>query len=624
MNQNWPVGETWRASFFLCALVAGGGVARGDARAIVSEARGQDPAHIDGWQATLKSGAATERAAAAFALGQLGTAWEPVGDEARGRAEAALTAALAGEKDAAVRDRIVEALGKVGGKAAATVLAAALDGKERVRAAVALAALAKNKVALDGATRAKLERQLADKDAQARWAAALALLRMRDPASRAALRGCTKDPAANVRATCAKALADVGGEEDVGALVPLVGDGDGRVAAEAMRTLVKLSAKCADSGCPSLEAIENAALPWRPSVVQAVTFEHPRGIMAATYLRGAYDAVPKADKLDERTRAILACKLAMAHDRALGRLELVPSCGGGRVSERERGVWAAEALAETGGPELATLAASPLAAVREAAAEGADAATVKKLLTDSDAPVVAAAAERAEALKLAEAAPELRAALARVKGADAVEAQQSLLAAAASLKLTALVPEARALVDAEPYALRQAAAHALTALTGTPTVARMPTVPADAAPKLAPTTVRLKTTRGTIVARLWVDDAPRTASSFVTLARKKFYDKLTFHRVVPDFVSQGGDPRGDGAGGPGYMIPCEIGMRRYGEGVMGMALSGRDTGGSQFFFTQAPEPHLDGRYTAFGEVVSGLDVVDALVEGDVILELTVE
>ena len=83
-------------------------------------------------------------------------------------------------------------------------------------------------------------------------------------------------------------------------------------------------------------------------------------------------------------------------------------------------------------------------------------------------------------------------------------------------------------------------------------------------------------------------------------------------------------PRGDGAGGPGYTIPCEIGMRRYDTGVLGMALSGRDTGGSQFFFTHAPAPHLDGRYTAFGEVTSGLDVVDALVEGDVILELTVE
>jgi cyclophilin family peptidyl-prolyl cis-trans isomerase len=284
----------------------------------------------------------------------------------------------------------------------------------------------------------------------------------------------------------------------------------------------------------------------------------------------------------------------------------------------------AEALAEKGGPELAKLAASPHAAVREAAAEGADAATTKTLLADADAPVVAAAAERAEKLQLADAGPAIVAALGRVRGPDAVEAQQSLLSAATALKLTAAIPAGRALLEAEPYALRQAAAHALSALENKPTVARPPAPATGSLPKLAPTTVRIKTTRGTIVARLWVDQAPRTAANLIALAKKKFYDKLTFHRVVPDFVSQGGDPRGDGAGGPGYLIPCEIGMRRYDEGVMGMALSGRDTGGSQFFFTHAPEPHLDGRYTAFGDVVSGLDVVGALVEGDVILELTVE
>ena len=620
MKRDWPVRDTWRASFILCLLVVSA-TAWGDARAIVVEARTQDPARLDAWRATLTSGKTDERAAAAFAIGQLGMAWEPPADETKLRAETVLVGALAVEKEAAVRDRIVEALGKVGGRPAVAKLAAALDGAERVRAAVALAALAKSKVPVDAATRGKLEKLLGDRDAQARWAAALALLRVRDAASRAALRGCLKDAAVHVRATCAKALADVGGEEDVAALAPLLDDSDGRVAAEAARTLIKLSARCADTGCATLRALQDAKLPWRPSVVQAVTFEHPRGVAAAALLRAAWEAAAKADKSDERTRAIDACKLAMAYDRAIGRLALTPKCA---ASDRERGAWMADALADVGGPELAKLAASPHAAVREAAAEGADAATTKKLIADADAPVVAAAAERAEKLKLADAGPAIVAALARVRGPDAVEAQQSLLSAAAALKLTAAIPAARALVDAEPYALRQAAAHALSALEGKPTIARAPALPTEALPKLAATTVRIKTPRGTIRARLWVDDAPRTAANFVALAKKRFYDKLTFHRVVPDFVSQGGDPRGDGAGGPGYMIPCEIGMRRYGEGVLGMALSGRDTGGSQFFFTHSPQPHLDGRYTAFGEVVSGLDVVTALVEGDVILELTVE
>jgi len=620
MKHDWPVGETWRASLFL-GVLAVAAPAWGDARAIVVEARTQDPARLDGWRATLGRGGASERAAAAFAIGQLGMAWEPPSEAVRARAEAALVDALAGEKDATVRDRIVEGLGKVGGRAALAPLRGALDGAERTRAAVALAELAKNRALTDGAARARLEQLLGDGNAETRWAAALALLRYRDPASHAALRGCAGDAAVHVRATCAKALADVGGDEDAAALAPLLADRDDRVAAEAARTLTKLLVKCRDSGCRTLRALQNGKLPWRPSVVQAVTFEHPRGIAVAALLRAAWEAEPKASALDQRTRAILGCKLAMAHDRAVGRIDLLSSCA---ASERERGVWMAEALADVGGPELTKLAASPHAAVREAAAEGADAATTKKLLGDGDAPVVAAAAERAEKLKMADAATEIVAELARVHGPDAVEAQQALLSAAAALKLTAAIPAARALVDAEPYALRQAAAHALTALEGKPVAARPPQLPATPVPTLPPTTVRIRTTRGTIRARLWVDDAPRTAANFVALAKKHFYDKLTFHRVVPDFVSQGGDPRGDGAGGPGYMIDCEINMRRYGEGVLGMALSGRDTGGSQFFFTHAPEPHLDGRYTAFGEVVSGLDVVTSLVEGDVILELTVE
>jgi cyclophilin family peptidyl-prolyl cis-trans isomerase/HEAT repeat protein len=479
---------------------------------------------------------------------------------------------------------------------------------------VALATIAKNKKLTDEKARVPLETLLGDRDAGARWAAALALLRIHDPLSRPALRACTRDQAVHVRATCAKALGELGKREDAEALAPLLDDGDVRAAAEAARALVKLDAA---------NVLAASKQPWRPSVVQAVTFEHWRGPAAAGVLRGAYDATARDTSVDERTRAIDACKLAMAHDRAIGKLELVPACGGAKVTERERGVWTAQALADTGGPELAKLAASKDAVVREAAAEGADAATVKKLLGDDDAPVVAAAAERAEKLKLAGAEPLLKAALERVHGSDAIEAQQSILSAAAELKLPSLIPRAQQLLDAEPYALRQAAAHALTALTGKPLTARLPSLPPDA-PKLKPMRARLRTTRGTIVVKLWGDDAPRTAANFVALARKHLYDKLTFHRVVPDFVSQAGDPRGDGAGGPGYAIPCEIGMRRYGEGVMGMALSGRDTGGSQFFFTHAPEPHLDGRYTAFGEIVSGLDVATRLVEGDVILELTVE
>jgi cyclophilin family peptidyl-prolyl cis-trans isomerase len=135
--------------------------------------------------------------------------------------------------------------------------------------------------------------------------------------------------------------------------------------------------------------------------------------------------------------------------------------------------------------------------------------------------------------------------------------------------------------------------------------------------------VFIETARGTIEIELAVLDAPQTTRSVMALARKGFFNGLPVHRVVPNFVVQGGDPRGDGEGGPGYTIRDELNERPYLRGTVGMALSWRDTGGSQFFITHSPQPHLDGRYTAFGHVVAGMDVVDRLHVGDVIQRMRV-
>ena len=130
--------------------------------------------------------------------------------------------------------------------------------------------------------------------------------------------------------------------------------------------------------------------------------------------------------------------------------------------------------------------------------------------------------------------------------------------------------------------------------------------------------VFLRTKHGRIEIHLNVVEAPLMSAAFLDLARRGFYDGLTFHRVVPGFVIQGGDPRGDGNGGPGFALRDELGQRPYGRGVVGMALSGKDTGGSQLFITLAPAPHLDGRYTVFGWVASGMEVADKIRPGDVI------
>ena len=129
------------------------------------------------------------------------------------------------------------------------------------------------------------------------------------------------------------------------------------------------------------------------------------------------------------------------------------------------------------------------------------------------------------------------------------------------------------------------------------------------------------TVRGPIRLELFGTDAPITVWNFLSLARSGYYRNTRFHRVVPNFVAQDGDPRDDGNGGPGYSIRDEMNRHRYERGAVGMALSGPDTGGSQYFITHSPQPHLDGHYTVFGRVVRGFDVLDKIVQGDQITKV---
>lgn len=122
---------------------------------------------------------------------------------------------------------------------------------------------------------------------------------------------------------------------------------------------------------------------------------------------------------------------------------------------------------------------------------------------------------------------------------------------------------------------------------------------------------------GEIRIELFPEDAPKTVESFVTLAKKGFYNGLTFHRVVPGFVVQGGDPKGDGTGGPGYTVKAEFNKRKHVRGTVAMARSQHpDSAGSQFYITFGPQPNLDGSYTVFGQVVAGMEHVDKIQVGD--------
>src|SRR4029450_792105 len=185
----------------------------------------------------------------------------------------------------------------------------------------------------------------------------------------------------------------------------------------------------------------------------------------------------------------------------------------------------------------------------------------------------------------------------------------------------------RALGDRD-WALRVRAATLLKGIDAAADLTRMRPAPDSGPPELndlkallAPPvspTAYIDTEKGTIQIELAVLDAPRAVANFVSLARRNFLGGTPFHRIVPNFVVQDGDPRGDGEGGPGYTIRDEINQRPYLRGTVGMALDWEDTGGSQFFITHSPQPHLDGRYTVFGRVVQGIEVVDRLAPWDVI------
>ncbi|MDR3291655.1 MAG: peptidylprolyl isomerase [Methanobrevibacter sp.] len=133
----------------------------------------------------------------------------------------------------------------------------------------------------------------------------------------------------------------------------------------------------------------------------------------------------------------------------------------------------------------------------------------------------------------------------------------------------------------------------------------------------------IETKKGNIELELFDKDAPNTVANFEKLAKEGFYDGLTFHRVINDFVIQGGCPKGNGTGGPGYTIKCEINHNKHGIGALSMAHAGKDTGGSQFFITHSPQPHLDSAHTVFGKVINGMDTVNKIKQGDKMIKVTI-
>lgn len=137
-------------------------------------------------------------------------------------------------------------------------------------------------------------------------------------------------------------------------------------------------------------------------------------------------------------------------------------------------------------------------------------------------------------------------------------------------------------------------------------------------------TATIETRKGKLVLDLFAKDVPKTVNNFVFLAREGFYDGVKFHRVIPDFMAQAGDPTGTGSGGPGYAFDDEFTGHKHGTGTLSMANAGPDTNGSQFFITYSPQPHLNGHHSVFGQLIKGMDVLKRIKNGDTMIKVTIE
>jgi len=653
----------------LAAWATGAEDPRVRARALLALARIQDVTTSPAVVAALRDAEAGVRAEAAFAAGELALSWEPLTEEERGALAAPLLAVEAAEPDASARAAQLDALGRLGTPDALARLVERLEGADAELAGHA--ALALGVAARRGGAAVVKDVPLAPASAllaashpvEVRYAGAFLLASARRAEALPTLRRCLGDEDADVRGLCAKAFGDVGGPEDAAVLGRLLEDAAPRVAAEAARSLAKLAATCGGP-CTAVEALEPLAArakrvarglppPQASSATGSAAAEtlarsaegHPllalaqQGLpgFAAPLLVSLRLALADAERgaASELARADLGwldCRLAAALDRQRGVVADTATCGFGRVPEARR---LALGLREVSQAPVKTPAGfavgyldHPSPSVRLTAMEvlaerpvPRAATAVRPLLGGEDLVVAGAAAATLGRLGDAGALPGVEALADRVPTEP--DLADPVAGALVALQGPAAEPRLRQWLTLPHANVRRVAAQALTKLTGQPVrSSRVELPPYAFRPEPAPAGAGLvlRTDKGDITVRLDDARAPLTSGNLFALARKGYFDGVTFHRVVPDFVAQGGDPRGDGEGGPGHSIRCEVTRRPYTRGVLGMALSGKDTGGSQFFFTHAPQPHLDGRYTAFGEVVSGMDVVDALLEGDVIRE----
>jgi cyclophilin family peptidyl-prolyl cis-trans isomerase/HEAT repeat protein len=417
-----------------------------------------------------------------------------------------------------------------------------------------------------------------------------------------------RDGDSRVRVNAARSLGGFPGPAAVQALHAQLG-GDADVAIAAVESLGRIGPPAA-SAAPSLRQLvagEVAPIQLRGTALLALASVAPREAEAVLPSVAA-DSAWRLRSSAARTYAALGSP---------NRAELV-------------------ALARDPDPRVA---AAALGAAVEAA--GSSPGLLRPLLTESlgaaDVMVRAAALDGFARLADPPSLPALLDAYARARSDPMDDAALAAIRALAALQVKG-IPASRSFFVRFPRSPLPVVRTAVAAAFGEAAEAWGPAVPLETEQTAAgyralaaaashrgapPPRLRLATTRGEVVVELFSAAAPLTVDNLLRLAERGYFDGQEWPRMVPNFVLQGGDPRGDTSGGPGYSIRDEINRHRYVRGTVGMALSGPDTGGSQFFITHSPQPHLDGIYTVFGRVVAGMEVVDRLLAGDRIVRAEV-
>ena len=583
----------------------------------------------------LKDAEASVRRAAAFAAGLSGDA----------RLLRFLVAAL-GDSDAETAANAAEALGKMGGKAATDALLAALAEKAGPRTACALALFRKP----DPRTVAGLLGAFEEENPapELRRAVVYALSRKPQPDAAPALRAVlgrgNEDPNARSNeevAWAARALGILEDEESAPDLIRLASSPDISVSVQALTALNSLSRKIPvsfgnDLTRSALDVAVNRASDATPGVAIAALrllgalpdAPASRAVLEENLLRGGWrgqtalvsltrlDAVRAPEKAVSRMEAAVLGALELR----LGAAEALQFFGGDGPPERLATALLADRAARVRAAALSSLSkrSSPRRSARLLAGLIDRDPAVRAVALEKSAPLADDAGGEFRrvwmgAYEKSFAAREPDFVVSALDAAAARKAGGRDLVAARENDADAVTREKARRLLVEKYGASAASFRPI------PLATRLAVKDYRRVARAANESfleAEIATARGAFRIALLAEDAPLTVESFRALAARRFFDGMAIHRVVPDFVLQTGDPRGDGSGGPGYAIRDEINPARYTRGAVGMALSGADTGGSQWFVALSPQLHLDGGYTVFGRVLDGWDVLDRIEQDD--------